>query len=201
MPTFSSKEKCLLGSLFPGSPRKRLAAIVIVGISFVSLSVGIFLVLSSDRVTPQTESKSATNTPVPQVAEELVEGRKVYEANCSTCHGLRGEGQPDWHIKKPDGTLPAPPHDASGHTWHHGDGLLYRIVREGGAIAEVPEFKSGMPAFGTRLSQWEIRAALLYIKEFWGDAEAPWGEKKRALQEEGSLGDPFPPESLVRERR
>jgi hypothetical protein len=27
--------------------------------------------------------------------------------------------------RKPDGKLPAPPHDASGHTWHHADAQLF----------------------------------------------------------------------------
>ena len=33
----------------------------------------------------------------------------------------------------PSGRVPAPPHDASGHTWHHPDGVLFRIVKEGTA--------------------------------------------------------------------
>ena len=123
---------------------------------------------------------------------ELDRGRAAYEAICATCHGLRGEGQPNWYEKKPDGTYPAPPHDATGHTWHHADGLLFRIVRDGGSIAEVPEFKSAMPAFGDRLTSAEIRAVINYVKTFWGDSKTPWGDEKRAIQAEGSLQDPFP---------
>ena len=72
-----------------------------------------------------------------------------------------------------DGTLPAPPLNGDGHTWHHGDGLLYRIVREGGKMQEdpvlLPNFKSAMPAFGAQLSHEEIVAVLTYIKGWWGD--------------------------------
>ena len=43
-------------------------------------------------------------------------GQKVYAAQCAACHGARLEGQPNWRVRGPDGRLPAPPHDASGHT-------------------------------------------------------------------------------------
>ena len=56
-------------------------------------------------------------------------GRDLYLANCSQCHGVNGEGQPNWLQRNPDGTFLAPPHDSTGHTWHHSDGLLFRIVR------------------------------------------------------------------------
>ena len=55
-------------------------------------------------------------------------GKELFAANCATCHGIGGEGQPNWHITKDDGTLPPPPLNGDGHTWHHGDGLLYRII-------------------------------------------------------------------------
>ena len=88
------------------------------------------------------------------------------------CHGTEGEGQPDWHIRREDGTLPAPPLNGDGHTWHHGDGLLYRAVSEGGQIWEspdIPQFRSGMPAFGEQLTHEEIIAVLEYLKSLWGD--------------------------------
>ena len=123
-------------------------------------------------------------------------GKQVFAANCATCHGVGGEGQPDWHIAKADGTLPAPPLNGDGHTWHHGDGLLYRIVRNGGEEFEDPSFgsfKSAMPAFGDRLSHDEIVAVLTYVKSLWGD------KTKRGIsivesQAFASEQDPFPPD-------
>lgn len=68
-----------------------------------------------------------------------------------------------------DETLPAPPQDASGHTWHHSDAELDRIIREGGTVY-MPN--SRMPAFGGELSQTEAQAVLAYIKaRFWGPRE------------------------------
>ena len=46
-------------------------------------------------------------------------GASVYAQHCAACHGRELEGEPNWRRRKADGTLPAPPHDATGHTWHH----------------------------------------------------------------------------------
>lgn len=121
----------------------------------------------------------------PGPADQLAQGRAIYQANCAACHGQSGEGQPSWRRQNPDETYPAPPHDATGHTWHHGDGLLFRIVRDGGKIYETPGFKSAMPAFGDRLSGEEIRAVIAYLKTLW-DTE------KRTYQAEASKNDPLP---------
>ena len=86
-------------------------------------------------------------------------GEALFFGICASCHGLSGEGQPNWHIRKEDGTLPPPPLNGDGHTWHHGDGFLYKVVRDGGKWMEspdIPHFKSGMPAFGEQLSHDEI---------------------------------------------
>jgi len=99
---------------------------------------------------------------------ELVRlGRTVYTEQCASCHGADLEGQPDWRSRLPDGSLRAPPHDETGHTWHHPDAQLFEVVKEGGQ-AVVPEgFKSNMPAFGGSLSDREILASLAYIKSRW----------------------------------
>ncbi len=161
------------------------------GIAFVAI---VTLVLSA------CSSSSETNTPVPTerpIATEPVarSGQEIFTSICSACHGLRGEGQPNWHIPNADGTLPAPPLNGEGHTWHHADGFLYRIVRDGGKIQEdpvlLPNFKSAMPAFGAQLSHEEIVEVIEYVKGWWG------GKTSRGLsiveaQANRSIGDPFP---------
>jgi mono/diheme cytochrome c family protein len=94
-------------------------------------------------------------------------GKHVYEEHCAVCHGKNGEGQPNWRQRKPDGTLPAPPHDGSGHTWHHSDEQNFKYTKFGGAALALRGFKSGMPGFKDVLSDREIRAALAHIKTFW----------------------------------
>ncbi len=112
-------------------------------------------------------------------------GREIYQQNCATCHGVRGEGQPNWQVKRPDGSYPAPPHDTTGHTWHHSDGLLFRIVKDGGASLNIPNFKSGMPAFGQQLQDEEVRTVINHLKTF-------WGPEQRERQSQASGQDPFP---------
>lgn len=99
------------------------------------------------------------------------DGAALYAENCASCHGAELEGQPNWRIAGDDGVLPAPPHDETGHTWHHPDSLLFDYTRLGGQEAlrrmGVTSLKSGMPAFGGALSDEEIRAILDYIKSRW----------------------------------
>lgn len=108
---------------------------------------------------------------VSEVAKiDIADGRMLYSENCAACHGADLSGQPDWRTPGADGRLPAPPHDDSGHTWHHGDGILFRYTKLGGKalMAEKGvDFDSGMPGFGDRLSDQQIRNILAYIRSTW----------------------------------
>lgn len=97
-------------------------------------------------------------------------GQALYKEYCASCHGANLEGQPNWMERLPSGRLPAPPHDETGHTWHHSDEQLLRIVRDGLA-AIAPGYETDMPAFGGTLSDQEIEAILDYIKQNWPDRE------------------------------
>ena len=134
---------------------------------------------SSQSGNPPGEAPGALNQ------RNIERSRALYLANCSQCHGTEGEGQPNWRQRNPDGTFLAPPHDSTGHTWHHGDSLLFRIIQDGGKVYEDPGFKSMMPAFGDMLSSEEIRAVITYLKSLW-DAN------QRDSQAEVSRQDPFP---------
>jgi hypothetical protein len=77
-------------------------------------------------------------------------------------------GQPDWRSRPPNGKLPAPPHDESGHTWHHTDQLLFDITKHGLVWPYTPkDYQSDMPAFDGTLADDEIWAVLAYIKSHW----------------------------------
>lgn len=104
----------------------------------------------------------------PGDARLLALGKKVYEAHCVACHGARLEGQPNWRERGPDGRLPAPPHDAGGHTWHHPDEVLFRITKVGVAkAANLEGYVSAMPVYEGVLSDEEIVAVLSWIKSQW----------------------------------
>jgi mono/diheme cytochrome c family protein len=98
----------------------------------------------------------------------VARGAEVYAAQCASCHGAKLEGQPNWRERGPGGLLPAPPHDVSGHTWHHPDALLIRITRDGvAAVAGDPNYRTAMPIYRGVLSDEDIVAALSWIKSRW----------------------------------
>ncbi len=97
----------------------------------------------------------------------VARGEGLYREHCAACHGANLQGQPNWRTALPDGTLPAPPHDASGHTWHHADRLLFGITKNGGQASAPPGFRSNMPAFADKLSDADIWSVLAYIKSRW----------------------------------
>lgn len=117
----------------------------------------------------------------PQV---LAQGRAIYQARCASCHGGNLEGQPNWRSRDASGRLPAPPHDASGHTWHHPDDVLFRITKYGPAKgANLKDYPSNMPAFEGTLSDAEIVAVLSWIR-------SQWPERQRRAQEEVTASHP-----------
>jgi mono/diheme cytochrome c family protein len=99
--------------------------------------------------------------------KSIARGKQVYVEHCAACHGANLEGQPNWRERRPDGKLPAPPHDASGHTWHHPDEQLFDITKRGTAALAGGGYKTDMREFGSLLSDADIRAALAYIKSTW----------------------------------
>ena len=96
-------------------------------------------------------------------------GANVYNAHCASCHGRNLEGEPSWRRRRADGTLPAPPHDATGHTWHHSDEHLFRMTKEGPAAVVGEGYRSTMAGFAGVLDDREIWASLAYIKSRWPD--------------------------------
>lgn len=110
-----------------------------------------------------------TSKANPADASQVAQGAKVYGEHCAACHGAKLEGQPNWRQKLPTGRMPAPPHDESGHTWHHPDRVLFGITKEGLVPGKYgpPGYESDMPAFGGKLSDEEIWAVLAFIKSHW----------------------------------
>ena len=97
----------------------------------------------------------------------VAEGRALYETHCADCHGAGLEGEPDWRERNAEGFMPAPPHDDTGHTWHHPDRQLFQIVKLGTEAVVGGGYKSNMPGFADTMSDAEIGAVLAYIKSTW----------------------------------
>jgi len=104
-------------------------------------------------------------------------GRALYAQHCASCHGLKLEGQADWKRRLPSGRLPAPPHDASGHTWHHPDQVLLRITKDGPAAVVGNGYESDMPGFAAVLTDQQIRDVIGYIKSTWPERERTYQEQ------------------------
>lgn len=115
-------------------------------------------------------------------AATLRAGRTLYLANCASCHGTELEGQPDWQTPLPDGRLPAPPHDETGHTWHHPDDILFAIVKFGtGALMSGQP--STMPPFAEVLTDGDIELVLAFIKSSWPAPELAYQQARTRERE------------------
>lgn len=116
---------------------------------------------------------------------DLAKGQSLYAEHCAACHGSNLEGAPNWQIQNDDGTLPAPPHDQTGHTWHHDSQFLFDYIKLGGeaslAKGGVTGFQSAMPAFGDILTDDEIWNILAFI-------QSTWPERMQEIQAARSRG-------------
>ena len=134
----------------------------------LAIAAGLALGVAACGEAPQGEDPRAD----PRDAARVALGAKVYAQHCAACHGARLEGQPEWRKRLPNGRLPAPPHDESGHTWHHPDHVLFAIAQKGLVPPYAPQgYASDMPAFRGVLKEDEIWAVLAYIKSHWTSRE------------------------------
>ena len=103
---------------------------------------------------------------VPDLDPEVAAaGETLYQERCASCHGADLTGDPDWKTPNSDGSYPPPPHDSTGHTWHHSDRLLVDIVRNGSGFEQ-----SRMPTFSD-LSVEQVLSIVEYLKTTWGPEE------------------------------
>lgn len=137
-----------------------------------SISIGIGVVFVGSLVAALLYGVAQPSDPGfinPANGALVAQGKAVYASHCAACHGASLQGQPHWRERLANGRLPAPPHDQSGHTWHHPDAVLIAIVTNGlvrGRTAPAG-YVSDMPAFGATLSGEQIVAVLAYIKSTW----------------------------------
>jgi hypothetical protein len=110
-------------------------------------------------------------------AAMIARGRTIYAGTARPATARISKAKRDWKSPLPSGRMPAPPHDASGHTWHHPDGAHFRITKEGPAAVVGGGYQSDMSGFGNLRTDEEIRAVLAFIK-------STWPERERAYQAE-----------------
>ncbi|WP_299784425.1 cytochrome c [uncultured Roseobacter sp.] len=133
------------------------------------LGIGVLTALGAAAYVWTGSAEDVQSGVMPE-SVDLVVGKALYAETCAACHGANLEGQENWRSPGADGRLPAPPHDETGHTWHHADQVLFDYTKLGGRevmAAQGMEFDSGMPGFGDQLSYQEIWNILGYIKSTW----------------------------------
>lgn len=131
------------------------------------MRLGLALFAMASVLAVSATAAVAEDQPPTAAPQELAVGARVYAKNCASCHGADLEGQANWRQRNEAGRLPAPPHNARGHTWHHDDATLFGITKLGTAEFTGLSIESDMPAFKDVLSDDEIWAVLAYIKSRW----------------------------------
>ena len=94
-------------------------------------------------------------------------GEAIYHEQCASCHGANLEGEENWREPDENGMAKAPPHDETGHTWHHPDEQLFQITKFGTAKIVGQGYQSNMMGFENVLSDQDIADVLAYIKSTW----------------------------------
>lgn len=135
--------------------------------------------------TTPTAAQNLDDASIPAVPtlnpQRVAQGHELYDQYCADCHGANLEGEANWQELNENGTFRSPPHDPSGHTWHHGDSALMAAVKLGGA--RIPADVGGtslMPPYEAVLTDEEIISILDFIK-------STWPEEIRAVQWEQTL--------------
>jgi len=132
-----------------------------IGLSFISV---VALVAVFAIVEPEARLTGTS----PEGVQLIQVGQSTYAEHCAACHGTDLQGEPSWRSRGPDGLLPAPPHDQTGHTWHHSDEILFSIVKKGvGEAVGLEDYETNMPSFSDVLTDNEIWAVLAFITSTW----------------------------------
>jgi len=132
------------------------------------LGAGLVVLIAAGALYFLRDESSSTPTLRPNDAKLVATGARIYAEHYASCHGAQGEGQPDWRERGSDGLLPAPPHDPSGHTWHHPDDQLFAMTKYGLAkLIGQPDYRTAMPVYDGVLSDQDIIAVLSWIKAQW----------------------------------
>lgn len=124
-------------------------------------------------------------------AEQIAQGRVYYEQTCAACHGVDGRGQFPEAPFEPDATgrLGAPPHNETGHTWHHSDELLLRYVVEGG-FSDPNNFYT-MPRWDSLYDRDDAALIIAYIKTMWTEEQRIY-QQRVTLDEEAWVAQTQP---------
>lgn len=141
----------------------------LIGVVSILAALGVFGLMKTDAFNAEPRSPAVELEP-DQLAV-VSQGAVIYQQYCAVCHGKNLEGQRNWRQRDQSGRLPAPPHDETGHTWHHPDQMLFTILKDGiTSLIDDPNYATNMPVYGDILSDQEIVAVLSYIESTWPES-------------------------------
>jgi mono/diheme cytochrome c family protein len=110
----------------------------------LSLTVSVLLMIGCRSTRENIEQTPTSSGTVAEVSRET--GERIYDNNCSGCHGREGEGRI---------AVALAGNETLADTAH-----VVRFVLEGG---------NGMPGFGSRFSDEEIAKVASFIRSSWGN--------------------------------
>lgn len=99
-----------------------------------------------------TPGKFVTNPVLPD-AESIAVGERLYQENCSGCHGPAGLGDGPAGVT----LFPPPANFTAGHTAGHSDGDIFYWIRNGVE-------STAMPAFDEQFSRTEVWHLVNYVR-------------------------------------
>lgn len=135
---------------------------VLITLAMACVAAGAGAVLMAQQSPPVSANLFAYDD-----AGAVARGRTIYDESCAACHGANLQGQDDWRMPNADGRAKAPPHDQSGHTWHHPDVQLFQIVKYGTAALVGNGYESDMAGYEDVLSDEQIHDVMAFIKSTW----------------------------------
>lgn len=137
------------------------------GTPFADMSADLRYLLAHNIPVSAQILAGPTYTPVvcavTLVPAHVQSGQWLYEHHCAQCHGVDMAGNPQWQVELDDGSRLAPPLNGQGEAWTYPQRELLTLVKEGRNLNK-PIY---MPAFKTKLADWEIEFILSYVQTTW----------------------------------
>ncbi|MFL2878974.1 MAG: cytochrome c [Candidatus Pelagibacterales bacterium] len=114
-------------------------------------------------------SFASNHYPITRDSEiNIFKGKKLYKQYCASCHQSNLSGAVNWKSLDNDGHRKAPPLNGTGHTWHHSDEILHKIIKYGLAKL-VKNYEGKMYGYGDKIDDQGIDNILSYIKSYWNE--------------------------------
>lgn len=98
-------------------------------------------------------------------ANQVAEGKQLFQKYCAECHGAFAQGNPNWRQPKDDGRYLPPPLNGTGHAWHHPLGQLRDVITNG----RGPDVPSDMPAWKEKVNPQQVDALIAWFQSRWPD--------------------------------